>query len=64
MSKTETNQRLLNWLNNEKKKDDLQEKSYKNKIVEEIKGLKKEKMFQKPKKLSLWTKIKVMILGN
>jgi hypothetical protein len=64
MSKTETNQRLLNWLNNEKKKDDLQEKSYKNKIVEEIKGLKKEEMFQKPKKLSLWTKIKVMILGN
>jgi len=64
MSKTETNQRLLNWLNNEKKKDDLQEKSYKNKIVEEIKGLKKEEMFQKPKKLNLWTKIKVMILGN
>ena len=64
MSKTETNQRLLNWLNNEKKKDDLQEKSYKNKIVEEIKGLKKEEMFQKPKKLSLWTKIIVMILGN
>jgi hypothetical protein len=64
MSKTETNQRLLNWLNNEKKKDDLQERSYKNKIVDEIKGLKKEEMFPKPKKISLWTKIKVMILGN
>jgi len=64
MSKTDTSQRMLNWLENEKKKDDLEEKSYKNKILKEIKQYKKEELFAIPKKLTLWQKIKILVLGN
>ena len=64
MSKTDTSQRMLNWLENEKKKDDLSEKSYKNKILQEIKQYKKEELFPIPKKLTLWQKIKILVLGN
>lgn len=64
MSKTDTSQRMLNWLENEKKKDDLAEKSYKNKILQEIKQFKKEELFPIPKKLTLWQKIKILVLGN
>jgi len=55
---------MLNWLENEKKKDDLEEKSYKNKILKEIKQYKKEELFAIPKKLTLWQKIKILVLGN
>jgi hypothetical protein len=64
MSKTDTSQRMLNWLENEKKRDDLEEKSYKNKILKEIKQFKKEEFFPVPKKLTLWQKIKILVLGN
>ena len=64
MSKTDTSQRMLNWLENEKKKDDLEEKSYKNKILKEIKQYKKEELFAIPKKLTLWQKIKILLSGN
>lgn len=64
MSKMETSQRMLNWLENEKKRDDLEEKSYKNKIVREIKQFKKEEFFPVPKELTLWQKIKILVLGN
>jgi hypothetical protein len=64
MSKTDMSQRMLNWLENEKKKDDLEEKSYKNKILNEIKQFKKEELFPVPKKLTLWQKIKILVLGN
>ena len=64
MSKMETSQRMLNWLENEKRRDDLEEKSYKNKIVKEIKQFKKEEFFPVPKKLTLWQKIKILLLGN
>ena len=40
-NKTDSNQRMLNWLENEKKRDNLEEKSYKNKILKEIKSLNK-----------------------
>ena len=60
---TENNQRILNWLKNEKKKDDLQEKNYKKKIIEEVKKLDKNSIFQTPKKLTLWQKLKKVILG-
>lgn len=64
MSKMETSQRMLNWLENEKKRDDLEEKSYKNKILKEIKQFKKEEFFPVPKKLTLWQKIKILLSGN
>jgi hypothetical protein len=58
------NQNLLNWLRSEKLKDHRELEKNKKKIIEEIQGLRKEQMFPEPKKLSLWTKIKILLLGN
>ena len=63
-NKTDSSQRMLNWLDNEKKRDNLEEKSYKNKILKEIKGLNKNELFPVPKKTTLWQKIKIVILEN
>jgi hypothetical protein len=63
-NKTDSNQRMLNWLENEKKKDNLEEKSYKNKILKEIKGLNRNELFPIPKKITLWQKIKILVLGS
>jgi len=63
-NKTDSSQRMLNWLENEKKRDNLEEKSYKNKIIKEIKSLNKNELFPIPKKITLWEKIKIIILGN
>jgi len=61
MNQTDRNQKLLNWLTNEKRKDDLEEKTYKEKIIRDIKGLNKEEFFLKPKKLSLWQRIRKVL---
>lgn len=63
MFMTQDNQRILNWLENEKKKDNLQEQNYKKKIIKEIQNLDKTKLFVTPKKLTLWQKIKMVVLG-
>ena len=57
-------QKLLDWLRSEKLKDNRELENDKKKVINEIKGLSKEKMFPKPKKLNLWTKIRVLLLGN
>ena len=57
-------QKLLDWLRSEKLKDNRELENDKKKIINEIKGLSKEKMFPEPKKLNLWTKIRVLLLGN
>lgn len=57
-------QKLLDWLRSEKLKDNRELENNKKKVINEIKGLTKEKMFPVPKKISLWKKIKVLILGN
>ena len=62
--RTEDNQRMLNWLESEKKKDNLDLEKTKQKIIKELRGIKKEDMFPKPKKITLWEKIKILILGN
>ena len=64
VNKTDSNQRMLNWLENEKKRDNLEEKTYKNKILKEIKSLNKNELFPIPKKITLWQKIKIIVLGN
>jgi hypothetical protein len=63
-NKTDSNQRMLNWLENEKKRDNLEEKSYKNKILKEIKSLNRNELFPIPKKITLWQKIKILVLGS
>jgi hypothetical protein len=63
MSKTDRSQQLLNWLNKEKKKDQIQLEKEKETLINEIKGLSKEELFPKNKKMTLWQKIKI-ILGH
>ena len=64
MSKTDRSQQLLNWFNSEKLKDQRELDREKEKIVKQIKGIKKDDLFPKPIKLSLWKKIKIILLGK
>jgi hypothetical protein len=64
MSKTDRSQQLLNWFNSETLKDKRELDRQKEKIVREIKGLKKDELFPKPVKLSLWKRIKIILLGK
>ena len=64
MSKTNRNQSILNWLESEKQKDSKDIENTKRKYIEEIRNIKKEELFVIPKKLTLWQKIKILILGN
>jgi len=64
MSKTDRGQQLLNWLNSEKLKDQKELDRTKQKIVKEIINIKKEDLFPKPIKVSLWQKIKIILLGK
>jgi hypothetical protein len=64
MSKTNRNQSILNWLESEKLKDNKEIESTKKKYIEELRKIKKEELFVIPKKLTLWQKIKILILGN
>ena len=64
MSKTDRSQQLLNWFNSEKLKDQRELDRNKEKIVNEIKKITKEDLFPKNKKLTIWQKIKVILLGK
>jgi hypothetical protein len=58
-------QTILNWLENEKKKDKIQLEKSKLDYVNQIRGLNKKELFEpQVKKLSIWQKIKVMIWGS
>ena len=64
MSKTDRSQQLLNWFNSEKLKDKREVDREKEKIIKQIKGMKKDELFPKPVKLSLWKRIKIILLGK
>jgi hypothetical protein len=64
MSKTDRSQQLLNWFHSEKLKDQRELDREKEKIINQIKGVKKENLFPTPVKLSLWRKIKIILLGQ
>lgn len=52
------------WLVNEIKKDEQQTNLEKLKFINEIKKLKKEDILpQKPKKLTIWQRIKKVLMG-
>lgn len=57
-------QKILNWLTSEKNKDSRELQREKEKFIQQIKKLNKEDIFPKPKKLTLWQKLKILILGN
>ena len=55
-------QKLLDWLNNEKKKDSVEVEKIKKDFANQLRTMKREVLFKKPKK-TLWMKIKKMIWG-
>lgn len=61
---TEQSQRMINWLEKEKTKDNVELSISKKKLVNEIKQLDRTIIFPKKKKLTLWQRIKIMILGT
>lgn len=54
--------RLLDWLNNEKKKDQSEIDNHKKQLASQLKGMKKEDLFKKEKP-TLWKRIRKMIWG-
>ena len=55
-------QKLLDWLNNEKKKDSVEVEKIKKDFANQMRTMKKEDLFKKSKK-TLWMRIKKMIWG-
>jgi hypothetical protein len=51
-------------LESEKLKDNREIENTKKKYIDELRKIKKEELFTIPKKLTLWQKIKILILGN
>jgi len=60
---TQENQRLLNWLNKEKKRDEVELDFNKKRFIQEIRKQKKENLIPTPPKLTIWKKIRLIILG-
>jgi len=59
----ESHQKLLNLVNSEKKKDELDLEKQKEMFASQLKKMKKEELFYEPK-LSIWQKVKKLILGH
>ena len=55
-------QKLLDWLSKEKRKDDAEIEKYKKDLLSQFQKLKKEDLFKKEKP-TLWKRIKKMIWG-
>lgn len=54
----------LNWLENQKRNDELDLEREKQQLIQQIKKLKKEELLpEKPKKLTIWQRIKKVLMG-
>jgi len=51
----------IEWLKNEIEKDTIELEKEKLQFINQIKNFKKEEIVEKPKKLSLWQKIKLVL---
>jgi hypothetical protein len=58
------NQQLLDWLKSEQQKDSKEIEAYKRKILKDLKSLNREDLVPKPKKITLWQRIKILLLGS
>jgi ribosomal protein L11 len=56
--------RALKMVESEERKDSQQVEKIKQSYIKEISEIKKEDMFPLPKKISLWKRIKVLLLGS
>ena len=63
MSKLTQEQRLLNWLEKQKKSDENELKAQKESLISELKKIKKSDLFVEPKNLTIWERIKITLLG-
>jgi hypothetical protein len=54
----------VNWFNSEKLKDQVELDREKEKIIKQLKGIKKDELFPKPIKLSLWKKLQIILWGK
>ena len=61
--KNKSLQQQLDWLEREKQKDELMLNIEKNQLISQIKKIKKEEVLPpKPKKLTLWQRIKKVLM--
>ncbi len=61
--KNKSLQQQLDWLEREKQKDELMLNVEKNQLISQIKKIKKEEVLPpKPKKLTLWQRIKKVLM--
>jgi hypothetical protein len=57
-------QKTLNWYSNEKKKDNKELDIEKNEFIRKIKGISKDEIInQKPKKITLWERIRKVLIN-
>ena len=62
--KNKSLQQQLDWLEKEKEKDKLMLNMEKNQLINQIKKIKKEEILPpKPKKLTLWQRIKKVLMS-
>ena len=55
-------QKILNWYNNETKKDKQELDTEKNEFIRKIKGMDKNQIVnEKPKKITLWERIRKVL---
>lgn len=66
MGIVQRNQKILNWVQSEKNKDQKELEREKLDFIRQIKKVSKDEMFKKNKepKISLWKKIRLILLGN
>jgi uncharacterized protein YxeA len=64
MMMKKNSEQILDWLQREKNKDFLELELEKKKLIENIKKIKKEDILpKKPEKLSIWKRLKIMLMG-
>lgn len=51
-------QKGLEWLNKEVKKDELELLKERENFIQEIKKIKRDDLFPKPEKISIWTRLR------
>lgn len=57
-------EKILNWFESEKKKDEKELNRFKKNTIQEIKGLTKRDLFNiEPKKLTIWQRLKKTLMG-
>lgn len=66
MGTTQRNLKILNWVQSEKNKDLKELEQEKLNFIKDLKKFKKEDLFVKPEKpkMTLWKKIKLILLGS